>query len=218
MRSLMADLRYAWRKLLGDSGAAAVAILSIGLGIGVSTAIFGAVDRILLAALPYPDAERVIALTDRTSDGAPLDVAYGNYVEIAQRNRSFETLAVADRWQPSLVATGEPERLEGDLVSADYFRVLGVNPSVGRNFEAADDVRGAPQVAIVTASFATRRFGSLAAVLDRPISLDGESYTVVGVMPEGFENALSPAVESGRRCGIVPTRRSKAGSGGITCG
>ena len=174
---------------------AAVAILSIGLGIGVSTAIFGAVDRILLAALPYPDAERVIALTDRTSDGAPLDVAYGNYVEIVQRNRSFETLAVADRWQPSLVATGEPERLEGDLVSADYFRVLGVNPSVGRNFEAADDVGGAPQVAIVTASFATRRFGSLAAVLDRQISLDGESYTVVGVMPEGFENALSPAVE-----------------------
>ena len=124
-----------------------------------------------------------------------LDVAYGNYVEIAQRNRSFETLAVADRWQPSLVATGEPERLEGDLVTADYFRVLGVNPSVGRNFEAADDIRGAPQVAIVTASFATRRFGSLAAVLDRQISLDGESYTVVGVMPEGFENALSPAVE-----------------------
>ena len=195
MRSFLSDLRYAWRKLLGDSGAAAVAILSIGLGIGVSTAIFGAVDRILLAALPYPDAERVIALTDRTSDGAPLDVAYGNYVEIAQRNRSFETLAVADRWQPSLVATGEPERLEGDLVTADYFRVLGVNPSVGRNFEAADDVGGAPQVAIVTASFATRRFGSLAAVLDRQISLDGESYTVVGVMPAGFENALSPAVE-----------------------
>ena len=80
-------------------------------------------------------------------------------------------------------------------MSADYFRVLGVNPSVGRNFEAADDVGGAPQVAIVTAGFATRRFGSVAAVLDRQISLDGESYTVVGVMPEGFENALSPAVE-----------------------
>ncbi len=79
MRSFLSDLRYAWRKLLGDSGAAAVAILSIGVGIGVSTAIFGAVDRILLAALPYPDAERVIALRDRTADGDPLDVAYGNY-------------------------------------------------------------------------------------------------------------------------------------------
>ena len=100
-----------------------------------------------------------------------------------------------ERWQPSLTAAGEPARLEGDLVSPEYFAALGVRPSLGRDFAAADDVTGAPPVVIVTTSFAERRFGSAEAVLDRPITLDGESYTVIGVMPEGFENALSPAAE-----------------------
>jgi putative ABC transport system permease protein len=113
MQSLIADLRYASRKLFGGSstGSALVAILSIGLGVGVSTAIFGAVDKILLAALPYPDPERVVVLTDLTADGGPLAITYGTYIEVAQRARSFERLSVADRWQPSLAAAGEPERL-----------------------------------------------------------------------------------------------------------
>ncbi len=94
----------------------------------------------------------------------------------------------------------------------------GASPSVGRDFEATDDVCGTPQVAIVTASFAMRRFGSLAAVLDRHISLDGESYTVVGVMPEGFENALSPAVEVWAPLRFRADAPFQSGSGDITCG
>ncbi len=112
-----------------------------------------------------------------------------------QRNRSFDALAVVRGWQPSLTAAGEPARLGADLVSPEYFAALGVRPSLGRDFTAADDVTGAPPVVIVTAGFAERRFGSAEAVLDRAITLDGESYTVIGVMPEGFENALSPAAE-----------------------
>jgi putative ABC transport system permease protein len=195
MHSLITDLRYAWRKLFNGSGGTLVAILSIGFGVGVSTAIFGAVDQLLLAALPYPESERVVAISDRTPDGEPLAVAYGSYIEISQRSRSFDALAVADRWQPSLVAGGEPARLEGDLVSPDYFRVLGVGPAVGRDFEEADDIAAAPRVAIVSASFAKRRFGSVEAMLDQRISLDGEEHAVIGVMPEGFENALSPEAE-----------------------
>jgi putative ABC transport system permease protein len=195
MRSVLSDLRYAWRRLIHDSGAAIVAIVSIGFGIGVSTAIFGIVDRVLLAKLPYPDPERVIALADRDADGVPIDVTYGTYIELAQRNRSFEALAVADRWQPALAVAGEPERLSGDLVSVDYFRVLGVDPFVGRDFDAADDVSGAPPVVIIDASLAVRQFGSTAAALDRRVRLDSETYTVVGVMPATFENALNRAVE-----------------------
>jgi predicted permease len=195
MLSVLADLRYAWRRLLHDSGPAILAIASIGFGVGVSTAIFGVVDRVLLEGLPYPDPERVIAVTDRADDGAPLDVTYGTYVELRQRNRSFEALAVADRWQPSLAVEGEPERLSGDFVSSDYFRVLGVRPLVGRNFEAADDASGAPPVVIIDSRLAVRQFGSAATALDRRVSLDGAAYTVIGVMPETFENALSPAVE-----------------------
>ena len=197
VHSWIADVRYAWRKLFGGaaSGGTLVAIASIGLGVGVSTAIFGAVDQILISALPDPEPQRVIVLTDRNEDDEPLPVAYGTVREVVQRNRSFDALAVLRSWQPSLTAAGEPARLAGDYVSPDYFAALGVRPALGRDFAAEDDVTGAPRVVIVTASFAERRFGSAEAVLDRTITLDGESYTVIGVMPMGFENALSPAVE-----------------------
>src|SRR5262245_20043813 len=197
MQAWIADLRYAWRKLFSRSGlgGTVVAILSIGLGVGVSTAIFAAVDQILISALPYPEPQRVMVLTDRNENDESLPVAYGTFLEVVQRNRSFDALAVLRGWQPSLTSAGEPARLEGDLVSPDYFAALGVRPSLGRDFAAADDVTGAPRVAIVTTGFAERRFGSAEAVLNRTIALDGESYTAIGVMPKSFENALSPAAE-----------------------
>ena len=196
MQSWIADLKYAWRKLFGSStGGTLVAIVSIGLGVGVSAAIFGAVDRILLDALPYPEPQRVTVIDQRTRDGLPRPMAYGAFVEIEQRNRSFEALAVTRPWQPVLVSDGEPARLDGHQVSPDYFRVLGVPPSLGRDFVAADEVAGAPRVAIVTAGFALRRFGSAEAALNRTAVLDREEHTVVGVLPQDLENALAPAVE-----------------------
>jgi putative ABC transport system permease protein len=196
MDFLRSDLRHACHRLLASPGFALIAITSIALGVGASTAVFGAVHAILLAALPYPQAQRVVALTDRDSEGGRLPVTYGTYREIAERSRSFERLAVADRWQPALVTSaGDPERLDGDHVSADYFRVLGIAPAIGRDFAAADDVRGGPPVAIVSASLAARRLGGAPGALGRPIVLDGATYTVIGVMPEGFRNALAPTAE-----------------------
>src|SRR5690348_4818059 len=192
MTSFLGDLRYALRKLFGSStGGTLVAIFSIGLGVGVSAAIFGAVDRILLEDLPYPDPQRVTVIEQRTRDGLPRPMAYGAFVELEQRNRSFEALAVTRDWQPVL-ADGEPARLDGNEVSPDYFRVLGVSPSLGRGFVAADEASGAQRVAIVTAGFALRRFGSAEAVLGKAIVLDRDEYTVIGVMPQEFENAVAP--------------------------
>jgi putative ABC transport system permease protein len=193
--TMLADVRHAWRKLSSGSGGVLVAILSIGLGVGMSAAIFGAVDQVLISALPYPEPQRVVVLTDRTDDDEPLPIAYGTFLEVKQRNRSFDALAVVRSWQPALTAAGEPARLAGDLVSPEYFAALGVRPSLGRDFTVADDVTGAPLVVIVTHSFAERRFGSAEAVLDRTVTLDGESHTVIGVMPKGFESALSPPAE-----------------------
>src|SRR5688500_2044767 len=108
MNSFLGDLRYAWRKLFGAAfGPSAGAIVSIGLGVGVSAAIFGAVDRIMLTALPYPEPQRVSVLEQRTRDGLPRLMAYGAFVELEQRNRSFEALAVTRDWQPVLVSEGE---------------------------------------------------------------------------------------------------------------
>ncbi len=195
MDSLRADLRYACRRLLASPGFALIAIASIALGVGASTAVFSAVQRILFAALPYPEAERIVTLTDRDAEGGRLPLTYGTYREIAERSHSFERLAVADRWQPALTATGDPERLDGDRVSADYFRVLGVRPAEGRDFDVNDDRPGGPPVAIISARLAQRRFGGSAEILNRPIVLGGVSYTVIGVLPAGFRNVLAPSAE-----------------------
>jgi predicted permease len=197
MQAWIADFRYAWRKLFSRAGAGGtlVAIFSIGLGVGMSAAIFGAVDRILLDELPYPEPQRVTVIDYRTRDGLPRQVSYGSFVELEQRNRSFEALAVTRSWQPVLVSDGEPARLDGHNVSPDYFRVLGVPPFLGRDFVADDEASGAPRVAIVSSGLAQRHFGGAEAVLGRSVLLDREEYTVVGVMPREFENAFAPSVE-----------------------
>jgi predicted permease len=191
----LADLRQAVRRLRQSPSFTLVAVLTLALGIGASTAIFSAVAPILFEPLPYPNADRVVMLTDRDGAGAPLDVAYGTYIEIAERSRSFESLAVADRWQPALVGGGESERLVGEAVSAGYFGVLGVAPALGRDFDAADDVFRGLRVAIVSDGLAKRRFGSARAILNETIRLDDADYTVIGVMPAGFDNVLAPTAE-----------------------
>jgi putative ABC transport system permease protein len=189
------DVRYAWRGMGKRPGFAIIAVMTLAVGIGASTAIFSAVRPILFAPLPYPSAGRLILISDRRSDGAPADVAYGNYLEVAARSHAFTALAIADRWQPALVQLGDPERLTGDLVSADYFRVLGVSPAVGRNFAATDDIANAPRVTIVSDALARRRLGGAAAALGRSMVLDGIPFTVIGVMPRGFENVVAPNAE-----------------------
>jgi putative ABC transport system permease protein len=195
VEATLADLRHALRRLRQSPSFALVAILTLALGIGASTAIFSAVSPILLEPLPYPNADRVVMLTDRDGAGAPLDVTYGTYVEVAARSRSFESLAVADRWQPALVGGGESERLVGEAISAGYFGVLGVSPALGRDFDPTDDAFRGPRVAIVSDGLAKRRFGSARAVLNETIRLDDDDYTVIGVMPAGFRNVLAPEAE-----------------------
>jgi putative ABC transport system permease protein len=195
IETAIADARYAGRGLRRQPGFAVVAILTLALGIGASTAIFSAVDPILIEPLPYPHADRIVSVVDRTQSGRTINVTYGTYMEVVSRGRAFSALAVADRWQPALMGLAEPERLVGDRVTPDYFRVLGVGPSVGRDFDDADDRTGGPRVAIVSDGFARRHFGGAPAVLGQPITLDGDDYTVVGVMPRTFDNVLSPDAE-----------------------
>jgi putative ABC transport system permease protein len=195
VETVLADVRQSGRRLRNAPGFALIAVLTLALGIGTSTAIFSAVVPILFEPLPYPDADRLAMLTDRTPEGAPLDTTYGTYTEVTTRSRSFEALAVADRWAPALAGDGESERLSGDRVSATYFRVLGVAPAIGRDFESSDETVGGETVAIVSDALAKRRFGSAEAVLDATIRLDGLSYTVIGVMPAGFRNVLAPAAD-----------------------
>ena len=171
--------------------------MTLALGIGASAAIFSTVNPILFAALPYPNASRVVMLSDLGTGGSPIDVTFGTYVELAARVHSFSGLAVANAWQPALTGSGdaEPERLQGQQVSGDYFRTLGVPPAIGRDFEAADDQVGGPRVAIVSDRVARRRAGDGRSLVGMSIVLNGDPYTVIGVMPASFENVVAPTAD-----------------------
>jgi putative ABC transport system permease protein len=187
--SALQDFRYALRQLRKNPGFACTAILILGLGIGASTAIFSAVNPILFEPLPYPHAGRIMMMSYITEDGTRIAQTFHTYRELAERSHSFETLAVADPWQPTLTGADRPERLDGQKVSADFFRVLGVAPLLGRDFQAADDVLNGPKV-VVLSNRLWRRFGADKAIIGQQVKLDGDSYTVIGVMPATFDNVL----------------------------
>src|SRR6187455_201227 len=160
VETTLSDIRHAARRIRRYPGHATVAALTLALGIGASTAIFSAVNPVLFQPLPYPDPQRLMLIWDGQG-GSRLDVTFGTYRELIARNRSFNAMAVMRPMQPTLTGVAEPERLDGQYVSADYFRVLGVRPALGRDFEAADDPPydpNGPFVAIVSDTLWRRRF------------------------------------------------------------
>jgi len=189
------DLRYGSRMLLKRPGFTLAVVFTLSLGIGASTAIFSAVNPILFESLPYPDASQLVMMWDYGPDGARQELTFGTYREIVQRSRSFESLTVLRSWQPTVTGQADPERLEGQAVSASYFQVLRVGPTLGRSFDSSDDRPNGSKVAILSDKLWRRRFGADPAILGRAISLDGVNYTVLGVMPNSFENLLAPSAD-----------------------
>lgn len=191
--TLLSDLRHGARRLRARPGFAAICALTLALGIGASTAIFSVVNPILFESLPYPDAGQVAAVWDIGPAGSRAGVTFGTYREVLARSRSFDAIATLKPWQPTLSGRAEPERLDGQRVSASYFNVLGTRPALGRDFTVADDQAGGSRVAILGDGLWRRRFAADPAVVGRPITLDGDSYTVIGVMPAGFDDVLAPS-------------------------
>ena len=195
MTGLLQDFRYALRQLRKGPGFACTAVLILALGIGGTTAIFSTINPILFEPLPYPNASRIMMIWYSGEDGSRIPQAFHTYREVADRSRSFDALAVMKPWQPTLSGEGQPERLDGQQVSAAYFRALGVSPLLGRDFQAPDDVPRGPRVVIVSNGLWRRRFAADSSVLGQPVRLDGESYVVIGVMPREFDNVLAPSAE-----------------------
>jgi putative ABC transport system permease protein len=194
LETLLQDLRYAFRMLRKSPGFTAVAILTLALGIGANTAIFSAVNAILFESLPYPHPERIMSIWG-IFQGARSQVTFFNYRELLERNRSFDALAIYELWQPSMTGPNEPERLNGQNVTYGYFRALGVEPAMGRDFQPSDDAYHGPHVAILSYGLWQRRFGANPSIVGQQIVLDGDGYTVIGVMPRSFDNVLSPTSE-----------------------
>jgi putative ABC transport system permease protein len=193
--TLAADLRYGARQLLHNPGFTLVTILTLALGIGASTAIFSAVNPILFQPLPYPHAGRLMMIQEMRNNGSPRRPAFATFHGLAEGSQTFATMAVAKPWQPTMVGTGQPERFEGQRVSAGYFRVLGVLPSMGRDFEAPDDQFRGPNVVILSDRLWRRNFAGDSTILGKQVTLDDSLFTVIGIMPSSFENVLAPAAE-----------------------
>ena len=206
LESLFFDLRRALRRLTRSPAFVVVTVVTLALGIGGSTAMFSIVRPVLLQSLPYPDAGRVVTIADAGGvGGTPTDVTFGTFREVVSRSRTLQSAAVARSWQPTLTGYGDAEQLDGQSVSGDYFRVLGIHPSFGRNFSSADDVPGAPPVAIISDRLWRRRFGADATLIGQTIRLDGGGVTIVGIMPPTFENVWNERAQIWRPLGYDPS-------------
>ena len=191
---MIRDLRFAFRQLKKSPSFALVAVITLALGIGASAAIFSVVNPVLLRSLPYPNANRVMRLWEGRRTGTPIYVSFGTFYGLRERAKSFEALAAFKAWQPAMIGSGEPARLEGQQVTPDYFRVLGVRPMLGRDFEAADDQYHGAKVVMLGNDVWRARFAANPDIVGRKITLDAQPYTVIGVLP-AMENVLAPGAE-----------------------
>lgn len=194
LRGFAADLRYAARQLAANPGFAIVSVITLALGIGASTAIFSAVNPILFKPLPYPHPNRITMIWS-TYQGDRSPLAFGTYRELAARNHSFDALAVFEPWQPTMTGGTHPERLDGQDVSFSFFRAIGISPVLGRDFQLSEDTFQGPKVVILGDSLWRRLFNADPAIVGHQIKLDGDLYTIIGVMPRGYENVLLPSAQ-----------------------
>src|SRR6476660_4433087 len=194
MESVIKDLRFAFRSLFKRPGFVAVAVITLALGIGGSTSIFTVVDAALLRGLPYKSPDRLYHLWEQTPQQAypKREFSYPDYQDY-QQNNVFDGLAAYTGGGVILSGSGDPENLNSPRVSANFFSVLGVDPLLGRTFQTGEDTQGGPKLTILTYGFWQRRFGGDPGIVGRALMLNGESYTVVGVLPASFQFALRPA-------------------------
>ncbi len=183
------DVRFALRIFRKNPGFAMIAIVTLGLGIAVSTSMFTLLDAVLFSGAPYPKASRLIALHQSLPElgEVSLGASVAEFLDYKNRNRSCQSMTGFEEWDYDLTGSGPPERITAVRATGDLFVTLGVRPVLGRAFSQPEDVYGARRVAVLSYGFWQTHFGGEASVLGRTIRLDERSYTVIGVMPRGFE-------------------------------
>jgi putative ABC transport system permease protein len=181
----MNDLRFAFRQLRKSPGFTFIAVLTLALGIGANTAIFSVIYAVLLQPLPYPDGDRIVILTETDSNQPQISVSYPDYLDWKGANTVFENLAVSRRESFNLsgVQGRAPEQVPGGLVTANFFKVIGLTPQLGRVFTEEEDRVGGPMVCVISDKLWQRVFARDPNVLGRAVNFGNQPYTVIGVMP-----------------------------------
>jgi predicted permease len=180
------DLRLGLRMLLKNPGFSAVVVLTLALGIGANVALFSVVNGVLLNPLPFPQPDQLVTLDQSKPNFDMGAIPYPNFRDLQKENRTFSAMAISRGFAFSLIGTGETERVSARLVSADFFSVLEVKPALGRAFAPGEDEPGAGPVVMISAELWQRKFGAAQDVVNKALTLDDKSYTIVGVVPANF--------------------------------
>jgi putative ABC transport system permease protein len=191
MGTLLNDLRYAARMMGKNPGFTLIAVITLALGIGANTAIFTVVNAVLLRPLGFHDPSRLVIVAEK-SPYPTITTSYENYVDWRAQSQSFESMEGTRGATIALTGAGDPERLNSRYATAGLFPLLGVDAVVGRTFRAEEDAAGGAPVVLLSYGLWQRRFGGAADAVGKSITLDSRPYTIVGVLPKGFE-LLQPA-------------------------
>src|SRR5438093_385504 len=187
LETLWQDVRYGARMLRKNPGFTSVAVLTLALGIGANTAIFSFVDAVLLKPLPYPEPGQLVQLRVGRPGKPSTDISSATFVEVKAQSQSLARIAAYTGGDMTLTGAGSAERVVAGAVTAEFFPLLGVQPALGRNFTREEDTPNGPKAAILGHGLWQSRFGGDADVLDRTITLNEQSYTVVGILPARFQ-------------------------------
>jgi putative ABC transport system permease protein len=192
---MLSDIRRGVRLFARRPGLTLAAVCSLALGIGANTAIFSVLNAVVLRPLPFPQADRLVAVWETSADNPTRWVAPANYLDWRRESRSFAALAAYDSFSTNLTGRGEPERLRAAGAAGDFFTTLGVRPALGRALLPSDDDAGTQPVAVLTHGLWQRLFGGASTALGQSLLLDGRPHIVVGVLPEHFRMPGLNAVE-----------------------
>src|SRR5829696_1246878 len=199
LETLSQDIRYGLRMLAKHKAFTTIAVITLALGIGANTAIFSVVNELLLRPLPYRDAERIVTAWEVTPEGRHQNTtSRTNFRAWRDQNSSFEYLAAFTDQRLNLTGTGDPEELSVQFATPEFFRILGVDPILGRTFLPEDDKADQSPVAVLSYGLWQRRFGGEANVVGQPITLSGVKFIVIGVMPPSFQFHIKHRSGTGR--------------------
>src|SRR5262249_14571277 len=186
MHTLMKDIRFGIRSLLRQPGFTAIAVITLGLGIGINTALFSVVNGVLLNPLPFPQPEQLVTFDQSKPNFETGAIPYPNFLDLRKENQTFAAMTILRPTSFSLIGAGEAERLTGRYVSADFCSVFGIRPILGRGFAAGEDEPGAAATVLISHAFWERKCGGAPDIVNRALMFDGRPFLVVGVLPADF--------------------------------
>jgi len=199
MKTIIQDLKYAFRGLARNPGFTAMAIFTVALGVGANTAIFSVVKAVLLNQLPYRQPDRLVMLAQAGSDSIrPVTVDFTTTYDLRTRSHSFERMSLFRGWSSTLVEQESPELINGLRVNYDFFDTLGVNMQLGRTFRSEEDTATRSRVMILSQGLWQRRFGGDPGVIGRKVRLNESTFTIVGVLPASFQSLSLSKTDNAR--------------------